>query len=172
MFGWPCANMFAQEQLPLCSALTHSSCMKLLHTSDWHVGKTIRGRSRSDEFKAALDQVVGIAIDERVDGVLVSGDLYEHRAASPDADALIFDTFVRVYEARIPMVLIPGNHAAPTRLQALAALLRPINIHAVPRVARPDQGGVVDLPSRDGSECAVIACIPFVPERRVGDAAS
>src|SRR5919202_364227 len=146
--------------------------MKLLHTSDWHVGKTIRGRSRNDEYRAALDEVVRIALDERVDGVLVAGDLYEHRAASPDADALIFDVFVRLYEARIPMVLIAGNHDAPTRLHALAALLRPINIQAVPRVARPEQGGLVELPARDGSHCAAIACLPFVPERRFGDAAS
>src|SRR5438045_9691388 len=120
--------------------------MRFLHTSDWHVGKTVRGRSRTDEFATVLDEVVGIALQERVDAVLVAGDLYEHRAASPDADALIFDVFVRLYEARIPMVLIPGNHDSPTRLQALVALLRPINIHAVPRVARPEAGGRVAPP--------------------------
>ena len=146
--------------------------MRLLHTSDWHVGKTIRGRSRTEEFHAVLDEVAGIAMQEKVDAVLVSGDLYEHRSASPDADALIFQTFVRLYEARIPMVIIPGNHDASTRLEALAALLKPIHIHAVPRVARPDAGGVVEIASRDGVDTASIACVPFVPERRFGDAAS
>src|SRR5947209_376914 len=146
--------------------------MRLLHTSDWHVGKTIRGRSRTDEFAAVLDETVGIALQERVDAILVAGDLYEHRMASPDADALIFRVFVRLYEAGIPMVLIPGNHDASTRLEALASLLKPINIYAVPRVARPDAGSVVEIVSRDGSERAQVACIPFVPERRFGDAAS
>lgn len=146
--------------------------MRFLHTSDWHVGKTIRGRSRTDEFATVLDEVVGIALQERVDAVLMAGDLYEHRAASPDADALIFGVFIHLYEAGIPMVLISGNHDASTRLEALAALLRPINIHAVGRVARPDAGGSIELWSRDGSEAATIACLPFVPERRFGDAAS
>jgi exonuclease SbcD len=119
-----------------------------------------------------LDEVVGIAIQERVDAVLMAGDLYEHRAASPDADALIFGVFIQLYEAGTPMVLISGNHDASTRLEALAALLRPINIHAVTRVARPNAGGAVEVWSRDGSEAAVVACVPFVPERRFGDAAS
>src|SRR2546425_12466987 len=90
--------------------------MRFLHTSDWHIGKTIRGRSRTDEFATVLDEVVGIALQERVDAVLVAGDLYEHRAASPDADALIFRVFIRLYEAGIPMGLISGNHDASTLL--------------------------------------------------------
>ena len=146
--------------------------MRLLHTSDWHVGKTIRGRSRTDEFAAVLDEVVGIAVQEHVDCVLMAGDLYEHRSASPDADALIFGVFIRLYEAGIPMVVISGNHDASTRLEALAALLRPINIHAVPRVARPEAGGALEVWSRDRAQAAVVACIPFVPERRFGDAAT
>jgi exonuclease SbcD len=145
--------------------------MRLLHTSDWHVGKTIRGRSRADEFHDVLSELVGIATQERVDAVLVAGDLYEHRTASPEADTLVFETFVRLYEAGIPMVVIPGNHDSPTRLQALTALLRPIRIDAIARVAPPDQGSIVEVPSRDGSEVALVACVPFVPERRFGDAA-
>jgi exonuclease SbcD len=145
--------------------------MRFLHTSDWHVGKMIRGRSRTDEFEKVLDEVVGISKQELVDAVLVAGDVYEHRTASPDADLLVFETFVRFYEAGIPMVIIPGNHDSPTRLQALAALLRPIRINAVPKVAPPDSGSVVEVPSRDGSECALVACVPFVAERRFGDAA-
>ena len=145
--------------------------MRLLHTSDWHVGKMIRGRSRADEFQKVLAEVVGIARQELVDAVLVAGDLYEHRVASPESDALIFDTFVRFYEAGIPLVIIPGNPDSPLRLQALTALLNPIRIHAVPRVAPPDRGSVVEIHSRDGAESALIACVPFVPERRFGDAA-
>src|ERR671933_541325 len=102
--------------------------MRFLHTSDWHVGKTIRGRPRTDEFAAALDEVVGIAHEERADAVLVAGDLYEHRSPTPEADALVFDAFVRLHEARIPVVAIPGNHDSATRLEALAKLLKPIDV--------------------------------------------
>src|SRR5215218_2529292 len=144
--------------------------MALLHTSDWHVGKAIRGRSRSDEFAAVLDEVVAIAVDQHVDAVLLAGDVYEHRAPGPEADALVFDAFVRLHEAGIRVVTIPGNHDSSLRMEAFGKVLRPIGI--VPKVARPGDGGIVVLPSRDGTQTAEIAAIPFVPERRFGDAAA
>src|SRR3989442_6989177 len=107
------------------SEIDHSAAllaqMKFLHTSDWHVGKTIRGRSRIDEFAAVLDEVVGIAIQERVDAVLMAGDLYEHRAASPDADALVFGGFIHLYEDGVSMVVTSGNQHARNPLEALAS---------------------------------------------------
>ncbi len=146
--------------------------MRLLHTADWHVGKQIRGRSRMDEFEAALDQVVGIAVDEGVDAVLVAGDVYEHRAPAPEADGLVFDALLRLRDAGIRVVLVPGNHDSPARFEALAKLLLPLGIVVVPRVRRPEAGGIVEVPSRDGSELAQVGCVPFVPERRFGDAAA
>src|SRR5262245_48983421 len=112
--------------------------MRFLHTADWHVGKTIRGRSRAEEFDATLTEVVGIAVQEGVDAVLIAGDLYEHRAPPPESDLLVFEAFVRLHEARIPVVAIAGNHDSPLRLEALSKLLLPIGVHVVPRVTRPD----------------------------------
>ncbi|MEX0832734.1 MAG: exonuclease SbcCD subunit D [Actinomycetota bacterium] len=146
--------------------------MRFLHTGDWHVGRSIRGRLRAEEFAAALEQVVAIAKDEKVDAVLIAGDLYDQRSAAPEADELVFGTFVKLYEARIPVVLIPGNHDSPVRLAALAKLLGEIDIAVVPRVAPADQGGSTEIPSRNGRETGLIVCVPFVPERRFGDAAA
>ena len=146
--------------------------MRFLHTADWHVGKTIRGRSRLEETAAALDEVIAIAVDERVDAVLVAGDIYEQRAAAPEADAIVFDTLVRLHEARIPAVVIPGNHDSALRLEALSKLLAPIDVTVAARVRPPEHGGVVELLSRNGAEAALVACVPFVPERRFGDASA
>src|SRR5438093_2219952 len=107
--------------------------MRLLHTADWHVGRTIRGRSRTEEFSDALHEVVGIAGQEGVDAVLIAGDLYDHRSPAPDADALVFEALVRLYEAHIPVVAITGNHDSAVRMEALARLLKPIGD---PRLAR------------------------------------
>jgi len=146
--------------------------VRLLHTGDWHVGRTIRGRSRAEEFADALREVVGIAREEAVDAVLLAGDVYDHRSPTPEADALVFEALVRLYEASIPVVAIPGNHDAASRLGALAQLLRPIGVVVVPRVVPPSHGSLVEVASRDGSEIAQVACLPFVPERRFGDAAA
>ncbi len=146
--------------------------MRFLHTADWHVGRAIRGRSRTDEFAAALDQVVTIAIDEGVDAVLLAGDVYEHRSPQPDADALVFDAFLRLHEEGIRVLVIPGNHDSAIRMEAFGRLLRPLGVEVVPKVARPEAGGVLVVPSRDGAQEAEVAAIPFVPERRFGDAAA
>jgi exonuclease SbcD len=146
--------------------------VRFLHTADWHVGRTIRGRSRTEEFAAALDEVVRVAVDERVDVVLLAGDVYEHRAPSPDADALVFDAFLRLHDAGIRVVAIPGNHDSATRMEAFGRLLRPVGVEVAPLVRPPDAGGIVVVPSRDGGEEAEVACVPFVPERRFGDAAA
>ena len=146
--------------------------MRLLHTGDWHVGRTIRGRSRMPEFRDVLHEVVGVAGDEGVDAVLVAGDVYEHRSASPEADDAVFETLVQLREGGIPVVLIPGNHDSSIRFEALGKLLRPLGTHVVAAVTPPERGGAVQVASRDGTETATIACVPFVPERRFGDAAA
>jgi exonuclease SbcD len=118
-----------------------------------------------------LDEVVEIAVEERVDAVLLAGDVYEHRVPAPEADAIVFEAFLRLRDAGVRVVAIPGNHDSDRRLDALGKLLRPIGVDVAPRVARPEDGGIVVVPSRDGSEVAEVACVPFVPERRFGDAA-
>ena len=145
--------------------------MRFLHTADWHVGKAIRGRSRAEEFAAVLDEVVRVAVDERVDALLLAGDVYEHRSAAPEADALVFDTLLRLHDADIRVVAVPGNHDSAHRLEAFGPLLRTVGVEVATRVAPPERGGIVVVPSRDGLEEAGVACVPFVPERRFGDAA-
>jgi DNA repair protein SbcD/Mre11 len=134
--------------------------VRFLHTSDWHVGKTLRGRSRQEEFAAALDEVAGLAAEARVDAVLVAGD----------AERLVFDFLARLHAEGIASVVIAGNHDHPKRLGALARLLESMRIHVRSEVRRPKDGGVVGLQSRDGKEEACIAALPFVPERRLFDA--
>lgn len=145
--------------------------MRLLHTGDWHVGRTIRGRSRTDEFEAVLTEVVGIAAQEGVDAVLLAGDIWDHRSPTPDADALVFDALLRLHDAGIPVVAIAGNHDSAPRLEAFSKLLGPLGTTLLPRVVPPDGGSVIEISARDATQAAVVACVPFVPERRFGDAA-
>ncbi|HXK11441.1 MAG TPA: exonuclease SbcCD subunit D [Vicinamibacteria bacterium] len=144
--------------------------MRFLHTADWHVGKTLRGRSRLDEHAKALEQVAAIAADRQVDAVLVAGDLYDSPAPPPEAEKLVYDFLARLLAERIACVVIAGNHDHPRRLSALASLLERLRIHVRPEVRPPAEGGVVRLASRDGGEEAAIAVLPFVPERKVVDA--
>ncbi len=144
--------------------------MRFLHTADWHVGKGLRGRSRMDEHAAALDQVARVALDAKVDAVLVAGDVFDSPAPAPDAEKLVFDFLARLVAARVACVVIAGNHDHPKKLGALAALVEGLRIHVRPEVRPPLDGGIVCVPSRDGSTEARVAVLPFVPERRIVDA--
>jgi len=144
--------------------------MRFLHTADWHVGKTLRGRSRLDEYAAALDEVAGIASDRKVDAVLIAGDVFDSPAPPAEAERLVYDFLARLLPERIACVVIAGNHDHPRKLAALSRLLEGLRIHVRAEVRPPEQGGVVALASRDGGEQARVAVLPFVPERKVFDA--
>src|SRR5262247_1949991 len=139
--------------------------MRFLHTGDWHVGKTLRTRSRLDEFEAALDEVHRIAVEARVDAVLVAGDVFDSPAPPAEAEKLVYDFLARLLPERIACVLIAGNHDHPRKLAALSELLEGLRVHVRADVRPPGQGGVVRVPSRDGQEEAQVAVLPFVPER-------
>jgi DNA repair protein SbcD/Mre11 len=144
--------------------------LRFLHTADWHIGKPLRGRSRMDEFAAALDEVHRIAASSQIDAVLLAGDVFDSPAPPPEAEKLVYDFFARLIPERIACVVIAGNHDHPRKLAALASLLEGLQIHIRAEVRPPGQGGVVAVPSRDGKEQARIAVLPFVPERKVVDA--
>lgn len=144
--------------------------MRFIHTADWHIGKTLRGRSRMDEFAAALDEIAKVAIDAKADAVLVGGDVFDSQTSAPEAEKLVYDFLARLLPERIACVLIAGNHDNPRKLSALANLLDNLGIFIRGEPAGPSAGGVVTVPSRDGYETAQVAVLPFVSERRIVDA--
>jgi len=141
--------------------------MRFLHTGDWHLGKALRQRSRSEEHERALAEILTIAKGEAVDAVLIGGDTFDAYMPPPEAERTLYAFLEECCGAGIPVVLIGGNHDHPKRLAALVQLLDRLRIYVRPEVCRPDAGGVIELRARQGSERAKIAVLPFVPERRI-----
>jgi exonuclease SbcD len=94
--------------------------MKILHTSDWHVGKLLRGRSRLDEHRAVLAEIAGVAARERVDVALVVGDLFETAAPTPDAVAVVVDALLALRNTGAEVIVVGGNHDQQAWLDAVA----------------------------------------------------
>lgn len=144
--------------------------MKFLHTSDWHVGRKIRGRSRAEEHVAVLGELAAIAADEAVDAVLVVGDLFDTAAPTPESERIVYQALLALAATGATVVMLAGNHDNPRRLQAVQPLLALGRVVTKPVFARPDAGGVVEVASRDGAERALIATLPFLSQRHVVDA--
>ena len=143
--------------------------MLILHTADWHVGKKLGRFDRSHETSAVLDEVVGIAEEERVDVVLVTGDLFD-RALPPFASlGLVLNTLVRLADTGAHVIVIPGNHDSAELFGVLAPYVAGAGISMIHRPLRPEEGGVVRVPARDGKSSAQVACFPFLHEAQVVD---
>ena len=140
--------------------------MKILHTSDWHVGRTLHRVSRMDETRAALREVSEIAEREQVDAVVVCGDIFESQSPSAEAEQAVYEALQRFCDQGVSVVLITGNHDHPGRWHALAPLLRRFNVHVADDLRGPEDGGIVEIRSRDGAESLQIAVVPWVSERR------
>ena len=145
--------------------------VKLLHTSDWHVGKAIRGASRADEHRAVLGEVASIAEAETVDLVVVAGDLFDTAAPTPESEEVVYQALLALSRTGASVVVIAGNHDNARGLRAVAPLLALGNVHVVAEPRRPDDGGVWSCTSADGTPVRV-AALPFVSKRgivRAGD---
>ncbi|MFE5840825.1 exonuclease SbcCD subunit D [Streptomyces niveus] len=103
--------------------------MRFLHTSDWHLGRSFHRVSLLDAQAAFLDHLVATALTHEVDAVLVAGDVYD-RAVPPLSAVELFDRALhRLAEARVPTVMISGNHDSARRLGVGAGLIDRAGIH-------------------------------------------
>ena len=93
--------------------------MRILHTSDWHVGKVLKGQSRVDEHLAVLGEVVEVARAERPDLVVVAGDLFDTAAPTPDSTRIVTRALSALRGTGAAVVAIAGNHDNGAALDAL-----------------------------------------------------
>lgn len=143
---------------------------KILHTSDWHVGKGIRGRSRAEEHRAVLAEIVELARSEEVDLVLVAGDLFDTAAPTPEAEELVWRVLLDLAGTGAAVVALAGNHDHPARFEAARGLAGHAGITLVGHARRPDDGGLLELTTRSGTRLQV-AVLPFCSQRYVVQAA-
>jgi exonuclease SbcD len=139
--------------------------MRFLHTGDWHVGKTLRGKSRAEEHRQVLAEIAAVARDRKVDIVLVAGDLFDGAAPGPEAEEIVYRALLDLSRASEWVVAISGNHDNPRRLEAVEPLMRLTNIRVLSKPARPLEGGVLTLQTKAGA--ATIALLPFLSQRSI-----
>ena len=135
--------------------------MRFLHTGDWHVGKSIAGRSRAEEYEAVLAELARAAADAKVDAVLVAGDLFDSAAPSPEAERIVYSALLAFADIA-PVIVIPGNHDNERRLAAVAPLFDHVNVTVHPYMTRD----CLDFTTATG-ERAKIALLPWLSQRYV-----
>jgi exonuclease SbcD len=148
--------------------------MKILHTSDWHLGHSLRGFDRYFEHQCFLDWLLAQIRERGVDALLVTGDIFDNANPSSASQKQLYRFLQAAREAApyLRVVLIAGNHDSPGRLEAPSPLLEVFETRVVGQVRR-NADGVIDLDSlivplhdRNGVVRAWCLAVPFL---RPGD---
>jgi exonuclease SbcD len=139
--------------------------LKFLHTSDWHVGKTLKGRSRLEEQRLVLREIVDVAREHEVDAVLLAGDVYDNAAPTADAQRLVVQTLLALRKTGTEVIVIAGNHDHPGTFDAYRPLMGVGGITLVGSARQPGDGGVVEFVARSTGEPVVVAVLPFLSQR-------
>jgi exonuclease SbcD len=136
-----------------------------MHTADWHVGKTLKGRDRLDEQRAVLAEIAQIAEVNQVDAVLVAGDVYESSAPSAQAQYLVVQTLLRLRQAGAEVIVIAGNHDHGPTFEAYRPLMGVAGITLAGAVRPPDKGGVIRFQASSDGADVQLAVLPFLTQR-------
>jgi len=141
--------------------------MKILHTSDWHLGRSLYGRKRYDEFSKFLDWLSNTIEEEGIDTLLVAGDVFDNSTPSNRAQELYYRFLCRVSTSCCRhIVVIAGNHDSPSFLNAPKELLRVLNVYVVGAMTENPEDEVIVL--YDGKNPEAIACaVPYLRDKDI-----
>jgi len=144
--------------LAVARKFRHPARMRFVHTSDWHLGRLFHGVHLTDDQEHVLDQLLTLVAEEKVDALLVSGDLYDRAVPPLEAVELFDETLSRLScDLKVPVVLIAGNHDSPQRVGFGSRLLRASGVHVFGTVtARPER-----LNLEDEFGPVVVHALPF-----------
>ncbi len=134
--------------------------MKIVHTSDWHIGRRWKGILRLDELEAVLDHLAAFIEMHSIDLVLHTGDVFESRNPPAEAERLVNRFLVRVGRSGAHMLVIAGNHDDALRLDARSLLTEFVHVQMLGRPRTASRGGTRVVETRSG-ETAVVAALPF-----------
>lgn len=138
--------------------------MRILHTSDWHLGRLLHGVHLTDDQAYVLDELIGLTRDARPDVVIVAGDVYDRAVPPPEAVRLLNDVLSRlVLDLGVKVILTAGNHDSPDRLAFGSSIMEGRGLHICGRVepvTRPvileDKSGPVHFYPLPYAEPAVV----------------
>nr|WP_281492357.1 exonuclease SbcCD subunit D C-terminal domain-containing protein [Wohlfahrtiimonas chitiniclastica] len=139
--------------------------MKLLHTADWHLGRALYGHKRHQEFSEFLAWMIKTLTEEKIDVLLIAGDVFDTNLPSNRAQAMYYEFLHQVSRTDCQHVVITaGNHDSPTFLNAPQALLKALNVHVIGQVSADLSDEVITL-TRNGVPELIVCAVPYLRDK-------
>ncbi|MEO1785017.1 exonuclease SbcCD subunit D C-terminal domain-containing protein [Thermodesulfobium sp. 4217-1] len=142
--------------------------LRVLHTSDWHIGDTICSKRRYDEFELALNWLYSVIEERDVDIVLISGDIFNTSTPSSQAQELYYRFLHNISKSRCKHVVITaGNHDSPSFLSAPKEILKALNVHVVGSISDNLEDEVVVLSDNENKPILIVCAVPYLREKDI-----
>ncbi|MDR0516545.1 MAG: exonuclease SbcCD subunit D C-terminal domain-containing protein [Fibromonadaceae bacterium] len=143
--------------------------MKLLHTSDWHLGRMLYSKKeRSEEHERFLEWLLSTIKENGIDALLIAGDIFDSASPSNLSLKMYYDFLLKVRSCGCGnVVVVGGNHDSPSLLDAPKEILSALNVKVVGKACENLEDEVIVLENEDKKPIAVICAVPFLRERDI-----
>lgn len=142
--------------------------MKILHSSDWHIGRYLYDRKRYDEFEAFFDWLLKEIKLQEIDVLLVAGDIFDTSVPNNRAQEIYYRFLCNVAKSKCRhIVIIAGNHDSPSFISAPKNILRSLDVHVVGTVTENLEDEVIELRNDQGDLELIICAVPYLRDKDV-----
>lgn len=142
--------------------------MKILHSSDWHIGRYLYDRKRYEEFEAFFDWLLKEIKLQEIDVLLVAGDIFDTSVPNNRAQEIYYSFLCNVAKSKCRhIVVIAGNHDSPSFISAPKNILRSLDVHVVGTVTENLEDEVIELKNNDGDLELIVCAVPYLRDKDV-----
>lgn len=142
--------------------------MKVLHTSDWHIGRTLYGKKRYDEFESFLAWLVQTIRLNEIEVLLVAGDVFDTSAPSNRAQELYYRCLCKVAASACRhVIVVAGNHDSSSFLNAPKELLKALDVHVVGSITSDPEDEVLVLRNEHDAPELIVCAVPYLRDRDI-----
>jgi exonuclease SbcD len=142
--------------------------MKIIHTSDWHLGRHLHGRKRYEAFKRFLEWMKDYIKENEIQVLLISGDIFDTNTPSNTALELYYQFLGNLINSVCRhIIIIAGNHDSPALLNAPKELLRYFNIHVIGSISDDISDEIIEVKDHAGITKLIVCAVPFLRDRDI-----
>ncbi|MFD0976894.1 exonuclease subunit SbcD [Salinimicrobium gaetbulicola] len=145
--------------------------MKILHTADWHIGKKLHKNELSEDFDLFIDWLCQLVEKEKIDLLLVSGDVFDLANPSSEARRQYYRALMKLKKYECKIILTGGNHDSPAMLDAPKEVLRELDIDIIGGLPESVEETIIAVTGKSGVPEVVIAALPFLRDSDLRSAA-
>ena len=143
--------------------------MKILHTSDWHLGQELYCFDRTEEHLSFLSQIENIVKVEQPDALVVSGDIYHNSTPSNSVMRMFSDALLKIANVnpQMKIIITAGNHDSSSRLEITRNIWQRLNVEVIGGIEKVDgevnfDRHIITIPNSEGKPCGIVVAMPHI----------